>query len=199
MNIYLASSWRNVWQPAVVQLLRSWNHEVYDFHNPAPGDEGFHWSDIDPKWREWDAKTYSLNLGHPIAEDGFAKDMSALKKADACILLQPCGTSSHLELGWACGAGKKTAIFFPLDIHPGAALGHSMNTITFCRPCFDAGAASMHNGCTMQNKLRRIEPELMSKMANTILLSEKELQRWTAETSEAARLRKDQAEHGACI
>lgn len=37
-KIYVASSWRNSHQPAVVQALRADGHDVYDFRNPAPGD-----------------------------------------------------------------------------------------------------------------------------------------------------------------
>lgn len=41
MKIYVASSWRNERQPEVVEHLRSFGYEVYDFRNPAPGDTGF--------------------------------------------------------------------------------------------------------------------------------------------------------------
>ena len=50
MKLYVASSWRNLNQPTVVELLRKCGHEVYDFRNPAPGDNGFHWEEIDPDW-----------------------------------------------------------------------------------------------------------------------------------------------------
>lgn len=36
--------------------------------------------------------------------------MGALLECDACVLVMPCGRSAHLELGWAAGAGKDTAI-----------------------------------------------------------------------------------------
>lgn len=42
MKIYVASSWRNNRQPDVVKFLRDLGHEVYDFKNPKPGDDGFH-------------------------------------------------------------------------------------------------------------------------------------------------------------
>ena len=38
MKIYVASSWRNAQQPAVVARLREAGHEVYDFRNPAPAN-----------------------------------------------------------------------------------------------------------------------------------------------------------------
>jgi hypothetical protein len=47
-RIYVASSWRNDVQPVAVEMFRQLGHEVYDFRNPRPGDNGFHWSDIDP-------------------------------------------------------------------------------------------------------------------------------------------------------
>jgi hypothetical protein len=49
MKIYIASSWRNAAQPALVQCLRNQGHEVYDFRNPPPPGipGGFQWSEID--------------------------------------------------------------------------------------------------------------------------------------------------------
>ena len=36
-RIYVASSWRNKYQPEVVAALRKAGHEVYDFRNPKDG------------------------------------------------------------------------------------------------------------------------------------------------------------------
>ena len=110
MKIYVASSWRNEMQPEVVMALRLAGHEVYDFRNPREGDRGFGWSQIDPDWQQWTPKQYVRALKHPIARAGFDSDFEAMKWADVFVLVQPCGRSAHLELGWACGAGKKTAI-----------------------------------------------------------------------------------------
>jgi hypothetical protein len=41
--------------------------------------------------------------------------MAAMEKADAFVLVLPCGRSAHLELGWAVGAGKRTAILLDPD------------------------------------------------------------------------------------
>jgi len=113
LNIYVASSWRNKWQPEVVQELRQEGHTVYDFRNPSEGNTGFHWADIDPDWERWGHREYIQALGHPIAEAGYAQDMEALRDADVVVLVMPCGRSSHLELGWAAGMGKKTVIYSP--------------------------------------------------------------------------------------
>lgn len=109
MKIYVASSWRNERQPEVVKALRDAGHEVYDFRHPKPGDRGFHWSDIDPHWKTWSPALFRAALVHRIARDGFRTDFNAMRAADAFVLVMPCGRSAHLEMGWACGAGKMTA------------------------------------------------------------------------------------------
>ena len=47
MRIYVASSWSNQFQPAVVKDLGELGHLVYDFRNPYPGYTGFSWKDND--------------------------------------------------------------------------------------------------------------------------------------------------------
>lgn len=32
---------------------------------------------------------------------------------DVCIMVMPCGLSAGLELGWASGNGKRTAVYIP--------------------------------------------------------------------------------------
>jgi hypothetical protein len=116
--VYVASSWRNAVQPAVVQALRAAGLDVYDFRNPAEGDNGFRWTDVDPEWAPvigsgdggTTAESYLRAIEHPVARDGYAKDFAAMQRADTFVLVLPCGRSAHLELGWAVGAGKRTAI-----------------------------------------------------------------------------------------
>lgn len=117
-KIYVASSWRNNIQPQVVNALRLAGYEVYDFKNPRPGDHGFHWSEIDPNWKNWTPQEFINGLSHPIAERGFDSDMTALRECDICVLVLPCGRSAHLEAGWAAGAGKKVFILIPEEIEP---------------------------------------------------------------------------------
>lgn len=110
MNIYVASSWRNDYQPEVVRGLREVGHEVYDFKHPHPDDNGFHWSEIDGGWQSWSVDQYIAGLRSPIAERGFKNDFDAMKWADACVLVLPCGRSAHLEGGWFVGSGKPLLI-----------------------------------------------------------------------------------------
>lgn len=111
-RIYLASSWRNQWQPEVLRALRDAGHEVYDFRNPEPGNDGFRWSEIDLKWITWTPEQYVERVtASPIAAAAFALDKGALDWCDTCVLLLPCGRSAHLEAGYAIGQGKPTIFY----------------------------------------------------------------------------------------
>lgn len=116
MHIYVASSWRNLLQPAVVAALRADGHDVYDFKNP-PGKTGFSWKQIPVEgaddWQAWTPQQYIAALDHPVAEAGFDEDMSALERADVVVLVLPCGASAHAEAGWAAGAMKHVIVLIP--------------------------------------------------------------------------------------
>lgn len=114
-RIYLASSWRNAYQPEYVTALRSAGHEVYDFRNPKPGDNGFAWSELDPNWRNWSLHTYRKQLDNPISNRGFENDWSAMEWADTGVLLLPCGRSAHLEAGYFSGRNKQLFIVLHED------------------------------------------------------------------------------------
>lgn len=114
-RIYVASSWRNPIQPAIVAVLREAGHKVYDFRHPAPDNEGFAWSQIDREWLTWSPEAFARLLrSHPVAHAGFALDKAALDWCDTCVLVLPCGRSAHLEAGYACGQGKRVVFY----LHP---------------------------------------------------------------------------------
>jgi len=115
-RIYVASSWKNQQHPAVVAALRAADHEVYDFRNPAPGNTGFRWSEIDPAWTGWTPRDYAhLVTTHSVAVAGFALDKAALDWCDVCVLVLPCGRSAHLEAGYAAGQGKHVIVLLHED------------------------------------------------------------------------------------
>jgi len=147
MNIYVASSWRNNRQSEVVEVLRASGYKVYDFKNPRAGDNGFHWSEIDPDWKRWSPEKYRHALDHPIAQDGFNSDFAAMRAADVCVLVLPCGRSAHIEAGWFVGCGK---LLYILIEHG----GHSYDDSP-CGVCGDMDGC--HGG---------VEPELMYRMAD---------------------------------
>lgn len=121
MKIYVASSWRNKFQPFLVELLRHKGHLVYDFRNPATGGpvheetptQGFSWKECDSSYRPGDLEAYKKMLQHPRAIQGFNADFNAMKWADACVLVMPSGRSAHIEAGWMAGAGKKLVVYHP--------------------------------------------------------------------------------------
>lgn len=125
--VYVASSWRNPIQPAVCAVLKAAGIEHYDFRNP-PGGTGFSWRDvkhadapagIQAKGADWESATdYLAMVNHPVAIEGFHSDFEAMRKADTFVLVLPCGKSAHLELGWAVGAGKRTAILLEDPVEP---------------------------------------------------------------------------------
>ena len=149
MKVYVASSWMNTYQPDVVALLRTVGHEVYDFRNPVDGDNGFSWSEIDPNWLAWTVHEYHDALSHPLATDGFDKDFAAMKWADVCVLVLPCGRSAHLEAGWFVGAGKPVLIVIVNPIEP--ELMYKMANRVCCHP---------DDVCRI---LRKIEQEIAAK------------------------------------
>lgn len=113
MKIYVASSWRNKYQPRVVEMLRSLGHEVYDFRNPPHGGGGFAWSHIDRDWEKWTPDQYRLALYNPISVNGFKSDFDGMQWADCCVMVLPCGRSAHAEAGWFSGQGKPTYVYMP--------------------------------------------------------------------------------------
>lgn len=179
--VYVASSWRNPFQQAVIEALRGAGIDCYDFKNPGEA-AGFSWREVktedgpasqsvcehctkpithstfaglgrwepdydpadDPTiWRHSGtgyASCFFLNDGkfaapkkgsdyeavgeylamieHPRALEGFDHDFGAMRRADTFVLVLPCGKSAHLELGWAVGAGKRTAILLEDPVEP---------------------------------------------------------------------------------
>lgn len=74
---------------------------------------------IPGKGSDWEpVDTYLQMVNHPVAIDGYHADFSAMEQADTFVLVLPCGKSAHLELGWAVGAGKRTAILLEDPVEP---------------------------------------------------------------------------------
>lgn len=113
-KIYVASSWRNVYQKLLVKALRKLGYDVYDFKHPH-GEAGFQWSNNDENWQDWTMVQFRENLKKGYAQFGFNRDFDAMKAADVCVLCLPCGRSAHLEAGWMKGAGKKVIAFIAPD------------------------------------------------------------------------------------
>lgn len=108
-RIYVASSWRNSIQPAVVKRLRQEGHVVYDFRNPS-SRTGFAWRQVGLTNEKPTVNQYLAALAHPVAAAGYLSDRRAMEWADTCLLVLPCGRSAHLEADWFAGANKRLLI-----------------------------------------------------------------------------------------
>jgi hypothetical protein len=113
IKIYVASSWRNDFQPLVVERLRVLGFDPYDFKNPSPGEHGFSWKEIEPDYSNWTTEQYIGILDHPISERGFGLDWQAMQNAAACVLVLPSGRSAHIEAGYFVGARRPLFIYIP--------------------------------------------------------------------------------------
>jgi hypothetical protein len=116
LKVYVASSWRNPYQPEVVARLREAGHVVHDYKAAVPEDGAM--AGIDPSTLRFTPEELRIALEHPLARSSFQRDMDALRACDACVLVLPCGKSAHLELGWAVGAGKRTIALLSGECEP---------------------------------------------------------------------------------
>lgn len=172
MRIYLASSWRNPYQPDAVGMLRAAGHSVYDFQHPEGGDHlGFSWDTVDRSWRTWGDPgrrdgfaAYRAGIEHPVAIAGYDSDMAALEGADATVLLLPCNRSAHLELGYAVGREQRTAVWIPSDADFGE---------------YGDRGAGWSRAIDVEGAFRAdFEPELMYRMVGLITDDVHELVGW---------------------
>jgi hypothetical protein len=106
MKVYVASSWKNQLQEEMCYRLRTeGRHQVYDFKHPN-SCPGFHWSSIGPGHESWTAEQLSAGLEAPRARETYHSNFEALSSCDVCVLVLPCGRSSHLEAGYAVGCNR---------------------------------------------------------------------------------------------
>lgn len=167
-RIYLASSWRNPYQPEVLTLLRGWGHAVYDFradsrnsegpphtqNDKQPGATAFKWSDLDPAWQNWTPEAYRHVIQNsPRAAQGYVSDLRGMEWADTCVLCLPCGNSAHIEAGYMKGLGKRLIIYW-----------HNDERVTTSK-----------NKETGEVKEWKFEPDLMYLLADNFVVGSEEL------------------------
>lgn len=146
LQIYVATSWRNPFHAELVRMLRDAGHGVYDFKADAAA---FDWREVLPSDATapapysqptppkplLTAAAFRALLDHPKARAGFDADMNALKRADVVVAVQPFGRSAALELGWAAGAGKHTAVLLADHQEPELMLLAADHLFTTYAPC----------------------------------------------------------------
>lgn len=181
-KLYVATSWRNPYQPEIIRIAREMGFDVYDFREPSPGIYGFGWKQIEQApVKEWSYERYREVLAHPIAEEAFERDLAGLQ-ADATLLVMPAGRSAHWEHGYAVGRGQQVATLYPVDIELTEIGGHSLRS--HCEICFPCGHVCPEEYraqcCKLHSKIRDdFEPELMVKGGSGgILIGRKEMETW---------------------
>ena len=108
MKIYLASSWKN--EEIVKQVYSALKQEGYEvdcFCKEEIGRFIFSFAEV-PQQSELNCKTM---LERPIVQKAFKEDKKWIEWCDVCIMLLPCGNSTHLEGGYAKGSNKKLIIY----------------------------------------------------------------------------------------
>lgn len=113
--IYVATSWKNVYHATATTALKQQDFKIYDFKNPTPGNHGFHWRDLEPRFNPDSCTLDEFNqvIEHPIVRHAAALDLAGLMTCDACLMILPCGSSAHLELGYMTGQRKPGVIWAP--------------------------------------------------------------------------------------
>ena len=117
-RIYISSSWKNQAQPFLVEELRKRGHKVYDFRHPSGRDDSNVWIPVSKKlglsfYYEnncLNGESFRKMLTDKNAIDRFNEHFQAMQDADTCILLLPCGRSSHVEAGYMNGLGKRVFV-----------------------------------------------------------------------------------------
>lgn len=97
MKIYLSSSWRNCDRiRALAAQLRTLGHTVFDFtsrSNSVPRDSL-------PPFTDQPYVAYIDQIA-PLINDQIITDIEEIEDCDLFVLLLPCGSDSHFEMGYA--------------------------------------------------------------------------------------------------
>lgn len=172
-RIYLASSWRNPFQPEVRDALRTWGHAVYDFRKDTrqeidvlgpsePPATAFSWSEVDSEWRYWEPAKYRYLLQSSArCAQGYIGDLRGMEWANTCVLCLPAGNSAHTEAGYMKGKGKRLIIYW-----------HNNNIETRS----DEGNHQLTKpGNDLTYKEWKFEPDLMYLLADNLCIGLPEL------------------------
>lgn len=110
-KIYIASSWKNAGNVrAIAEALRDEGFQVDDFTDPSKGRYVFNWREIEEDVMKLDAVAF---IKDERTQRAFKEDKGKIEWADVLVMVLPAGNSSHLEMGYAAGLGKRTIIFAP--------------------------------------------------------------------------------------
>ena len=126
-KIYIASSWKNAKEVRLIaRLLEDNGHNVYDFT-----DQTKHFAfNLNALANAKEIEYIDFLKTIPESRKAFETDKQGLDWSDTVILLNPCGRSSHLELGYGIGQGKEGFIIGDLPKGEFECMYH------FAKACF---------------------------------------------------------------
>ena len=110
-QIYIVGSLRNI--PAIREFSTRLRAAIGDRPIVVTDDWVSHGPDPDVRYHEYCRArnyTYSQAMQNPVAQSVYMTDRTFIDNSAAVIMLQPCGPSAALELGYATGRGKVTVI-----------------------------------------------------------------------------------------
>jgi len=99
------------------------------------------------KDRGWD---YIRTLHSHAAQHICAFDKKHLDRADAALMVLPCGKSCHLELGYMAGKGKPTYVYMPT---PPERVDVMYNLASVVANSLDEIVRDMHNEFTQSQSV----------------------------------------------
>lgn len=106
-QVYLIGSLRNKQIPVFGNWLRNeYGLDVFDDWHAAGPEADDHWQ----AYERARGHTYEEALAGPVAQNAFQFDRRHIQASSAAVMVMPAGKSGHLELGYAAGLGKTTAI-----------------------------------------------------------------------------------------
>lgn len=113
-RIYVSSSWHNeAEQQKLVDILRQNGHKVYDFTRPKGILEKNVWEEQNINVDGCDFEDFKNAINNEEVMKRFSSHRDAMLCADTCILLLPCGRSSHVEAGFMAGMNKRVIVYNP--------------------------------------------------------------------------------------
>jgi nucleoside 2-deoxyribosyltransferase len=102
LKVYVASSWRNQSYAGITQSIRENGHAVLDWRVL---NAGFRW----PPCPTLPHYVSALETDADV-DAAYRNDRDAIDACDVVVLLNPCGSSAHLEAGYASGRGKPVIV-----------------------------------------------------------------------------------------
>lgn len=106
MKVYIASSWRNKERVrAFAQALRKAGHEPFDFTSRVDSVP----RDSLPEFVDQPYRRHMEDIG-PLLKHQIDADIAEISRCDVLVLLLPCGSDAHFELGMAYAFNLDTVV-----------------------------------------------------------------------------------------